>query len=136
MSMGTFPLPILRRCGRALLMAAACVVAGVPMAASAVPPEPPVSAQPPGLQVMYSCPGGTDFAAAFSNDGDLATLTVPGQPDVELSRQPSGSGFAYGDSYYELRGRGREANLTAAGRSMSCRTTSRSPLSSATRNSA
>ncbi len=40
MSMGTFPLPILRRCGRALLMAAACVLAGVPMAASAVPPEP------------------------------------------------------------------------------------------------
>ncbi len=83
--------------------------------------EPPAApAQPPGLQVMYSCPGGQDFAASFSGDGDLATLTVPGQPDVELSRQPSGSGFAYGDSYYELRGRGREATLTAAGRSMRC----------------
>ena len=82
--------------------------------------EPTTLAQPPGPQVMYSCPGGTDFSAAFSNDGDLATLTVPGQPEVELSRQASGSGFAYGDSYYELRGRGREATLTAAGRSMRC----------------
>jgi heat shock protein HslJ len=76
--------------------------------------------QPPGPQVMYACPGGTDFAASFSNDGNLATLSVPGQPEVELSRQPSGSGFAFGDSYYELRGRGREATLTAAGRSMRC----------------
>jgi heat shock protein HslJ/membrane-bound inhibitor of C-type lysozyme len=77
-------------------------------------------AQPPGLEVMYACPGGTDFAAVFSKDGDLATLTMPGQPQIELSRQHAGSGFAYGDSYYELRGRGREATLTAAGRSMRC----------------
>ena len=76
--------------------------------------------QPPGPQVMYTCPGGSDFSAAFSSDGNLATLSVPGQPEVELSRQPSGSGFAFGDSYYELRGRGREATLTAAGRSMRC----------------
>ena len=41
--------------------------------------------------------------------------TSPGQPEIDLSRQPAGSGFAYGDSYYELRGRGREATLTAAG---------------------
>jgi heat shock protein HslJ len=69
---------------------------------------------------MYACPGGTDFSAVFSKDGDLATLTVPGQPEIELSRERSGSGFAYGDSYYELRGRDREATLTAAGRSMRC----------------
>ena len=25
----------------------------------------------------------------------LATLSVPGQPEVELSRQPSGSGFSF-----------------------------------------
>jgi hypothetical protein len=43
---------------------------------------------------MYACPGGTDFSAVFSKDGDLATLNVPGQPTVELSRQRSGSGFA------------------------------------------
>src|ERR1700730_7468395 len=91
----------------------------------AVPPSPPTAssspdAQPPGLDVMYACPGGTDFAAVFSKDGDLATLTVPGQPEIELSRQQTGSGFAYGDSYYELSGRGREATLTAAGRSMRC----------------
>lgn len=84
------------------------------------PAQPQASAQPPGPQVMYSCPGGQDFTASFSGDGDLATLIVPGQPDVELSRMPSGSGFAFGDSYYELRGRGREATLTAAGRSMRC----------------
>lgn len=75
---------------------------------------------PPALEVMYACPGGTDFSAVFSRDGDLATLTVPGHPEIELSRQVAGSGFAYGDSYYELRGRGREATLTAAGRSMRC----------------
>jgi len=84
------------------------------------PAEPAAQGQPPGAQVMYACPGGTDFAAAFSKDGDLATISVPGQPEVELPRQPSGSGFAFGDSYYELSGRGREATLTAGGRSMRC----------------
>src|ERR1700722_9167281 len=88
-------------------------------------PSPPTAssspdAQPPGLEVMYACPGGTDFAAVFSKDGDLATLNVPGQPEIELSRQQAGSGFAYGDSYYELHGRGREATLTAGGPSMRC----------------
>jgi heat shock protein HslJ/membrane-bound inhibitor of C-type lysozyme len=82
--------------------------------------EATADAQPPGLEVMYACPGGTDFSAVFSKDGDLATLTVPGQPQIELSRQQAGSGFLYGDSYYELRGRGREATLTATGRSMRC----------------
>lgn len=104
-----------------LATAGAWAQAPAPSQAPSPAQEPPAApAQPPGLQVMYSCPGGQDFAASFSGDGDLATLTVPGQPDVELSRQPSGSGFAYGDSYYELRGRGREATLTAAGRSMRC----------------
>ena len=88
---------------------------------SQTPPAGPAApGQPPGSQVMYACPGGTDFAAAFSKDGNLATISVPGQPEVELPREPSGSGFAYGDSYYELRGRGREATLTAGGRSMRC----------------
>jgi len=61
-----------------------------------------------------------DFSATFANDGELVTLRMPGQPAIELSRQVSGSGFAFSDSYYELRGRGREATLTAAGRSMRC----------------
>jgi heat shock protein HslJ/membrane-bound inhibitor of C-type lysozyme len=108
-----------------LLAAGAAEAQTVATAPKAVAPSPPAvpsspEAQPPGLEVMYACPGGTDFAAVFSKDGDLATLTVPGQPEVELSRQQAGSGFAYGDSYYELRGRGREATLTAAGRSMRC----------------
>lgn len=91
-------------------------------AASPAPParQAVTEGQPPGLEVLYACPGATDFSAVFSKDGELATLTVPGQPDIELSRQRSGSGFAFGDSYYELRGRGREATLTAAGRSMRC----------------
>ena len=106
----------------AIGIAAAQAPSPAPAPAPAPDPASPAQAQaqPPGLQVMYSCPGGQDFAASFSSDGDLATLTVPGQPDVELSRQPSGSGFAFGDSYYELRGRGREATLTAAGRAMRC----------------
>jgi heat shock protein HslJ len=103
----------------ALLFAAGSAWA---QAATQAPPSRPAVAegQPPGREVMYACPGGTDFAAVFSEDGELATLSVPGQPEIELSRQRSGSGFAYGDSYYELRGRGREATLTAAGRSMRC----------------
>ncbi|MBI3196358.1 MAG: META domain-containing protein [Rhodospirillales bacterium] len=87
---------------------------------SSTPPGTPREGQPPGADVRYVCPGGPDFAAVFSPDGELATLTVPGQPEIELTRQRSGSGFAYSDSYYELRGRGREATLTAAGRSMRC----------------
>src|SRR5882757_3263505 len=102
--------------------AEAQTVAPMPQAVAPSPPAVPSSpeAQPPGLEVMYACPGGTDFAAVFSKDGDLATLTVPGQPEIELSRQQAGSGFAFGDSYYELNGRGREATLTAGGRSMRC----------------
>lgn len=87
-----------------------------PPAASPLPSPMPV----PQGNVLYSCPGGMDFSAHYSDDGELATLRMPGQPDIELGRQVSGLGFAYSDSYYELRGRGREATLTAAGRSMRC----------------
>jgi heat shock protein HslJ len=82
-------------------------------------PMPPPMPTPKG-EVLYSCPGGLDFSSAFSADGELVTVRLPGQPDIELSRQPAGSGFAYSDSSSELRGRGREATLTAAGRSMRC----------------
>ena len=109
-----------------LLLAVAATLASLAARAQTTPPPPEpaapsaAEARPPGLEVMYACPGGTDFAAVFSKDGDLVTLSVPGQPDIELSRERAGSGFAYGDSYYELRGRGREATLTAAGRTMRC----------------
>ncbi len=110
---------------RYLLSLLLLFAAGIADAQTTAPPSeattaPSAEAQPPGLEVMYACPGGTDFAVVFSKDGDLATLTVPGQPEIELLRERSGSGFGYGDSYYELRGRGREATLTAAGRSMRC----------------
>lgn len=101
-----------------ILLLALCAAATAAQAQS--PPAPPTPAKPPGPQVMYACPGGTDFSADFSDDGQLATLSVPGQPEIELSRQPSGTGFAYSDSYYELRGRGPEATLTGGGRSMRC----------------
>ena len=114
-----------------LMLVLLLAVAGAATAQTTAPPQetPPASAsgatpreegQPPGPDVRYVCPGGTDFSAIFSKEGDLATLMVPGQPEIELPRQRSGSGFAYGDSYYELRGRGREATLTAAGRAMRC----------------
>lgn len=99
-----------------LLLAAAAATAG----AQAQTPPADSQGQPPAAEVMYACPGGTDFSAVFSKDGELATLNVPGQPEIELSRQRSGAGFAFGDSYFELRGRGREATLTAGGRSMRC----------------
>ena len=105
----------------AILITAAATTAGAqtPPASSSGATES-VQGKPPGPEVMYACPGGSDFSASFSADGSLATLNVPGQPEIELSRVPSGAGFAYGDSYYELRGRGREATLTAAGRSLRC----------------
>jgi heat shock protein HslJ/membrane-bound inhibitor of C-type lysozyme len=81
-----------------------------PQGAPQAPPQAPLGT-PPGRKVMYTCPGGQDFTAEFSSDQEEVTLMVPGQPDVELSRQNSGSGFVYGDSYYELRGRGREVTL-------------------------
>lgn len=100
-----------------LLLATTPVAAQV--SSSDQPPTPSPMPTPQG-DVLYSCPGGMDFASSFSSDGELAILRMPGQPNIELSRQVSGSGFAYSDSYYELRGRGREATLTAAGRSMRC----------------
>ena len=104
---------------RKILLLAALLVAAVATQAQ-TPPTSPAPGQPPAAQVMYACPGGTDFSASFSKDGALAPLSVPGQPEVELSRLPAGAGFVYGDSYYERRGRGREATLTAGGRSMRC----------------
>ncbi len=100
--------------------AAGAAMAQTPSTPSPAPRAPAEEGKPPGPDVRYVCPGGTDFSAAFSADGELATLMVAGQPEIELPRQRSGSGFAYGDSYYELRGRGREATLTAAGRAMRC----------------
>jgi len=94
--------------------------AAAPAAAQVSPLPTPAPMPTPQGDVMYSCPGGTDFSSSFSGDGEHATLRMPGQPDIELLRQTSGSGFAYSDSYYELRGRGREVTLTAAGRSMRC----------------
>ena len=98
------------------------LLATMPAAAQSADPSTgaPAESGPPALEVMYACPGGTDFDALFSKDGELATLSVPGQPEIELSRQHAGAGFLYSDSYYDLRGRGREVTLTAAGRSMRC----------------
>lgn len=87
-------------------------------AAETPPPEPPVP--PPAIDVMYVCPGGPDFSAHFSNNGELVTLKMSGQPDLEMPRQTTATGYFYTDGYYELRGRGREATLTAAGRSLRC----------------
>lgn len=82
------------------------------------PPEPPVP--PPAIDVMYVCPGGPDFSAHFAENGELVTLKIAGQPDLEMPRQTTATGYFYTDGYYELRGRGREATLTAAGRSLRC----------------
>lgn len=99
------------------------LLAAMPAAAQVASPDRPPVPEPmptPQGDVLYACPGGMDFSATFATDGELVTLRMPGQPNIELSRQASGSGFAFSDSYYELRGRGREATLTAAGRSMRC----------------
>lgn len=103
------------------LLLVAILIAAPPAFAQVSPSDPRPSPMPvPKGEVMYSCPGGMDFASSFSDDGDEAVLRMPGQPDIELARVPAGSGFAFSDSYYELRGRGREVTLTAAGRSMRC----------------
>ena len=71
------------------------LLAAAPVAAQVSPSDPRPSPMPaPQGDVMYSCPGGMDFASSFSSDGELATLHMPGQPDIELSRTTAGSGFA------------------------------------------
>ncbi len=102
-----------------LLLLLAAMPAAAQVSSTDRPPVPAPMPTPQG-DVLYACPGGMDFSATFAGDGELVTLRMPGQPNIELSRQASGSGFAFSDSYYELRGRGREATLTAAGRSMRC----------------
>lgn len=108
--------------GLLLLLFTAPAAAQVPLPDQPPPQRPPgpTAMPPPQGDVMYACPGGMDFAAHFSPDGELATIKIPGQPDIELGRRTSGTGFAFSDSYYELRGRGREATLIAAGRSVRC----------------
>jgi heat shock protein HslJ len=115
----------MRRLGCLLFLLLATAVARAQTMAPAPPAASPDDSQPPALEVMYSCPGGTDFSASFSSDREQVTLTVPGQPEIELSRERAGPGFSYSDSYYTLSGRGREATLTAAGRSMHCRAVGR-----------
>ena len=66
-----------------------------------------------------SAPAPPISAPSFPRTATSPRSRLPASP-IELPRQRSGSGFAYGDSYYELRGRGREATLTAAGRAMRC----------------
>ena len=84
------------------------------------PTERGAQAQPPGPQVMYACPGGTDFTATFSKNGDLATLSAPAPPPAGLRRWPSGGGCGCAHANSERRGRAREATMMAAGRSMRC----------------
>ncbi len=64
------------------------LLAAMPAGAQSADPSTgaPAESGPPALEVMYACPGGTDFEAVFSKDRELATLSVPGQPEVELSR--------------------------------------------------
>jgi len=101
-----------------LLIAAPALAQTATTQPSSAPPTGPTP--PPGLDVAYACPGGPDFSAHFTSDGDLATLRMPGEPDIDLPRQNTNTGFLYTDGYYELRGRAREATLTAAGRSIRC----------------
>src|SRR5260370_28165187 len=89
-----------------LLAAGAAAAQTATPAPQAVPPSPPTApssadAQPPGLKVMYACPGGIDFVTVFSKDGVLPSLNVPRQPEIELSRQHPRAGFAFWVSYYE-----------------------------------
>lgn len=62
----------------------------------------------------YSC-GDLRFTASFDNQGDSATLELPGETPMTLAGQRPASGIWYAGGGWELRGKGNTATLTRPG---------------------
>ena len=65
-------------------------------------------------QSVFNCADKTSFTAQFKTR-DVNILSGKNKPIV-LPQQMAASGFWYKNSHYELRGKGRTATLTIAGR--------------------
>jgi putative lipoprotein len=63
----------------------------------------------------YACIDGAVFAATFDVAAARAVIEFLGREPIVLPRNEVGSGFAYGDDRYRLRGEGEEALWTAGG---------------------
>lgn len=61
-----------------------------------------------GAQV-FVCEDKSRFSVTFDSDGERAMIAFPGRDVIALSRMRSGSGYAYGNDMYLLRGKGQEA---------------------------
>lgn len=60
---------------------------------------------------IYSCDDGTDFVADFR--GEQVTLSIASGPTVILPQKRAASGIWYGNSAYDLRGKGLDAVFRA-----------------------
>lgn len=84
----------------------------------------PPLARPPGApSLVYRCPGGDGFTAAYDAEGQKATVTAGGRIYI-LPQVVSGSGVRYEQGGIELRSKRDWAMLTGAagGPYADCRT--------------
>lgn len=80
--------------------------------------NPPPANQQTRRRVSYSCNEGIPLQVTFVDDNrqDFAVYSYDSGPRIRLRSQVSGSGFAYGDGFNELIGKGDEIMLMENGR--------------------
>lgn len=82
--------------------------------AAAIPTAQNKAVKPILTQSVFTCEDKTSFTAQFKSDE--MNIVSGKNPIVILPQQITASGFWYKNAQYELRGKGREATLTIAGR--------------------
>lgn len=78
-------------------------------------PTPSPGTAPAIITARYRCTDGTDLVTRFDNDADTATLRI-GTVRAVLRDQLPASGIWYRGQGYELRGKGRNADLSRPGK--------------------
>lgn len=71
----------------------------------------PQPSQAEAINAVFNCDGGLTLNVVFDNDKDpaLAVVTIEGEEPQTLPIAMSGSGYAYSNGKYGLRGKGDEA---------------------------
>ena len=65
---------------------------------------------PNSRTVAFSCTNGESLSVRFIRDRNMAILTRNGE-SIELSQQPSGSGFIYSNGPNTIRGKGDDLTV-------------------------